>query len=93
MGREAARTFAREGSQVVGGDLGVEAAQATVDMVRAAGGTMVSLSLQQPCQLTRPGDCQALVDLVVGTFGRIDVLFNNAAMASFNWTEGTTDEE
>jgi NAD(P)-dependent dehydrogenase (short-subunit alcohol dehydrogenase family) len=90
MGREAARTFAREGSLVVGCDLGVEAAQATVDMVRAAGGTMVSL---QPCQLTKPGDCQALVDLAVGTFGRIDVLFNNAAMAYFNWIEDITDEE
>jgi NADP-dependent 3-hydroxy acid dehydrogenase YdfG len=29
----------------------------------------------------------ALVDFVVSTFGRIDVLFNNAAMAYFNWIE------
>jgi NAD(P)-dependent dehydrogenase (short-subunit alcohol dehydrogenase family) len=90
MGREAARTFAREGASVVGCDLTLDAAQATVDMVRAAGGTMVSL---QPCQLTKPDDCQALVDFAVRTFGRIDVLFNNAAMAYFNWIEDISDEE
>jgi len=90
IGREAARTFAREGALVVGCDLTVDAAQTTVDMVRAAEGTMVSL---QPCHLTKPADCQALVDFAVGTFGRIDVLFNNAAMAYFNWIEDITDEE
>jgi NAD(P)-dependent dehydrogenase (short-subunit alcohol dehydrogenase family) len=60
IGREAARTFAREGALVVGCDVTVDAAQATVDMVRAAGGTMVSL---HPCHLTKPADCQSLVDL------------------------------
>ena len=90
MGREAARVFAREGASVVGCDLKVDRAQGTVDIVRAAGGTMVSL---QPCHLTNPGDCQALVDFAVRTFGRIDVLFNNAAMAYFNWLEDITDDE
>jgi NAD(P)-dependent dehydrogenase (short-subunit alcohol dehydrogenase family) len=90
IAREAARTFAREGALVVGCDLTVDAAQATVDMVRAAGGTMVSL---HPCHLTKPADCQALVNFALDTFGRIDVLFNNAAMAYFNWIEDITDEE
>ena len=90
MGREAAQVFTREGASVVGCDLNVDAAQATVDIVRASGGTMVSL---QPCHLANPGDCQALVDFAVRTFGRIDVLFNNAAMAYFNWIEDITDEE
>jgi len=90
MGRAAAMTFAREGASVVGCDLNVDAAEATIAMVRDAGGTMVSL---QPCQLTNPADCQALVDFAVRTFGRIDVLFNNAAMAYFNWLEDITDEE
>ena len=33
------------------------------------------------------------MDLAVRTFSRIDVLFNNAAMAYFNWIEDITDEE
>jgi NAD(P)-dependent dehydrogenase (short-subunit alcohol dehydrogenase family) len=90
MGREAALTFAREGALVVGCGLHVDDAEATVAAVRAAGGTMVSM---QPCDLTKPGDCQALVDFAVRTFGRIDVLFNNAAMAYFNWLEDISDEE
>ena len=90
IGRAAAVAFAREGALVVGCDLNVDAAEATVEMVRGQGGTMVSL---QPCQITKPADCQALVDFAVRTFGRIDVLFNNAAMAYFNWLEDITDEE
>ena len=88
IGREAALTFAREGALVVGCGLFVE--EATVAAVRAAGGTMVSV---QPCDLTKPGDCQALVDVAVRTFGRVDVLFNNAALAYFNWLEDISDEE
>jgi len=90
MGREAALTFAREGGLVVGCGLHVDDAEATVEAVRAAGGTMVSL---QPCDLSKPADCQALVDFAVRTFARIDVLFNNAAMAYFNWLEDISDEE
>jgi NAD(P)-dependent dehydrogenase (short-subunit alcohol dehydrogenase family) len=90
VGRAAAVAFAREGASVVGCGRNVTEAQATVDMVRGQGGTMVSL---QPCQLTNPADCRALVDFAVRAFGRIDVLFNNAARAYFNWLEDITDEE
>ena len=90
IGREAALVFAGEGASVVGCDLNVEAAEATAHMVRKQGGTMVSL---HPCRLSEPGDCKALVDIAVRTFSRIDVLFNNAAMAYFNWLEDITDEE
>jgi NAD(P)-dependent dehydrogenase (short-subunit alcohol dehydrogenase family) len=90
IGREAALAFAREGASVVGCDLNVSAAEATVQTVRKAGGTMVSL---HPCRLSSPADCRALVDLAVRTYSRIDVLFNNAATASFNWLEEIGDEE
>ena len=90
MGREAALTFAREGALIVGCGLYVEDSEATLAAVRAAGGIMVSM---QPCDLTKTADCQALVDLAVRTYGRIDVLFNNAAMAYFNWLEDISDEE
>ena len=90
IGRAAAVAFAREGASVVGCDLNVDAWEETVEMVRGQGGTMVSL---QPCQITKPADCRALIDFTVRTFGRIDVLFNNAAMAYFNWLEDITDEE
>jgi NAD(P)-dependent dehydrogenase (short-subunit alcohol dehydrogenase family) len=90
MGRASALAFAREGASVVGCDVAVEPAEATVEMVRGAGGEMVSI---QPCHLSEPADCQALIDLAVRTFGRVDVLFNLAAVSYFNWLEDITDEE
>ena len=90
IGRAAALVFAREGASVVGCDVSVTAAEETTKMVLAQGGTMIS---RQPCRLTEPPECQALVDFALRAYGRIDVLFNNAAMAYFNWIEDITDEE
>src|SRR6202142_596549 len=90
MGRATALTFAREGASVVGCDVTVEQAAATVEMVRAAGGEMVSL---HPCQLGDPAECARLVELAVSEFGRIDVLYNLAAREHFHPLEGFTDEE
>jgi NAD(P)-dependent dehydrogenase (short-subunit alcohol dehydrogenase family) len=90
IGRATALTFAGEGAQVVGCGLIAEPAEVTVDMVHAAGGEMVSM---QPCDLREPTDCEALVDLAVRTYGRIDVLFNLAGASSFNWLEDITDDE
>ena len=90
MGGATALRFAREGASVVGCDVSVEAAAATVEMVRAAGGEMVS---KQPCRLDDPADCEALIELALHTYGRVDVLFNLAGMQWFNWLEDITDEE
>jgi NAD(P)-dependent dehydrogenase (short-subunit alcohol dehydrogenase family) len=90
MGRATAVAFARAGASVVGCDVTVEPAQSTVEMVRGAGGEMVSM---HPCHLSEPADCRALVELALSTYGRVDVLFNLAAMSYFNWLEDITDEE
>jgi NAD(P)-dependent dehydrogenase (short-subunit alcohol dehydrogenase family) len=90
MGRATALTFAREGASVVGCDVTVEPAQETVDLVHAAGGDIVSL---QPCRLDDPTDCMKLVELAVGQYGRVDVLFNLAARTHFSWLEDVTDED
>jgi NAD(P)-dependent dehydrogenase (short-subunit alcohol dehydrogenase family) len=90
MGRATALAFAREGASVVGCDVTVEQARATVEAVHAAGGDMVSL---QPCRLSDPADCAKLVELAVTEFGRIDVLFNLAARTHFNWLEDITDDD
>jgi NAD(P)-dependent dehydrogenase (short-subunit alcohol dehydrogenase family) len=90
MGRAAALTFAREGASVVGCDVTVEPAAATVDLVHAAGGEMVSL---QPCHLGDPAECARLVDFAVSEFGRIDVLYNLAAKSHFSPIETFTDAD
>src|SRR5258708_18127308 len=90
MGHAAAVAFAREGALLVGCDVAVEAAEETVEAVRAVGGQMGSL---QPCRLSDPADCAKLVELAVSVFGRIDVLYNLAARSHFHRLEDFTDEE
>ncbi|MBF9069179.1 SDR family NAD(P)-dependent oxidoreductase [Streptacidiphilus fuscans] len=90
MGRATALRFAREGALIVGCDVAVDSAKETVELVRAAGGEMVSL---QPLVLSDPDECARLVDFAVKEFGRIDVLFNLAARNRFAWIEEVTDED
>jgi NAD(P)-dependent dehydrogenase (short-subunit alcohol dehydrogenase family) len=90
MGRATALLFAREGAAVVGCDVAVESALETVELVRAEGGSMVSL---QPSRLSDPAECAKLVELAVSEFGRIDVLFNLAAKTHFSWLEDVTDDD
>jgi NAD(P)-dependent dehydrogenase (short-subunit alcohol dehydrogenase family) len=89
MGRATALAFAREGASVVGCDVAVDQAEETVELVKAAGGEMVSL---QPCVVSDPADCAALVDLAIETYGRIDVLFNLAGRSHFGLVEAVTDD-
>ena len=90
MGRAAALMFARQGAKVVGCDINRDAADATIDEVKSLGGDMVSLS---ECDLTDVNQCKRLVDLAVTTYGRVDVLFNNAAMAYFGWVDEISDDD
>lgn len=90
MGRASALAFAREGAKIVGCDVFADRAEEAVVAVREAGGEMVSL---HPCDLTKMEDCEALVALALSTYGRIDVLFNNAAMAYFGWIDEMTVED
>jgi NAD(P)-dependent dehydrogenase (short-subunit alcohol dehydrogenase family) len=72
-----------------GGSIG-RATALTFAREGALAGEMVSM---QPCRLTDPAECGAVVELAVRTFGRIDVLFNLAAASYFNWLEDITDDE
>lgn len=84
MGAAAAVRFAQEGAMIVGCDIVEDNNQHTVDSVCNAGGLMVGLN---GCDLTRYADCQKLVQLAVDTFGRVDVLFNNAGYVEFAWLD------
>ncbi|MFF4253869.1 SDR family NAD(P)-dependent oxidoreductase [Streptomyces sp. NPDC001663] len=79
QGREAARQFAAAGARVVGCDLDQEAAQETVDAVRAAGGEMITVG---PVDLSSPDGCRDWISTGLDAYGRLDVLYNNAAAES-----------
>jgi NAD(P)-dependent dehydrogenase (short-subunit alcohol dehydrogenase family) len=90
MGRAAALLFCKEGANVVGCDVNIESAEATLRDAQRADGQMVSL---QPADLTKQNDCDALVDLALKTYGGIDVVYNNAATAYFGWMDKFTYDE
>jgi NAD(P)-dependent dehydrogenase (short-subunit alcohol dehydrogenase family) len=76
QGRAAALRFAREGAKVVGCDLKADGAAETVELVRDAGGEMVS---QGGIDLTDEDAVRAWIGFAVDAFGDFDVLYNNAA--------------
>jgi NAD(P)-dependent dehydrogenase (short-subunit alcohol dehydrogenase family) len=90
IGTAAAIAFAREGAFVVGTGQDVGSSDEAIKAVRDAGGAMVAF---EPCDLSKPDDCRALVAFALKTYGRIDVIFNNAAKAYFNRIEDISDEE
>jgi NAD(P)-dependent dehydrogenase (short-subunit alcohol dehydrogenase family) len=90
MGGAAALLFCAEGAKVVGCDINAQKAEATLREANKAGGQMVSL---QPSDLTKQDQCDALVKLALDTYGGIDVVYNNAAMAYFGWMDQFTVEE
>ncbi len=89
IGRATAELFAREGANVVGCDISSSGAEQVVAEIRSTGGSIVSM---HPCDLTLKADCEALIALAEDTYGRVDVIFNNAGRPYMAWIEDMEDE-
>jgi len=89
MGRAMALAFAGEGATVVVADLNVDGAQAVVDEIDAAGGS----GLAKRLDVSQASESKALVEDVVGRYGHLDVLVNNAGIGLIKEVWDTTPEE
>jgi len=76
IGRATAILFAREGARVVVADVAPEGGRETVEAIRREGGEAIWVETD----VSKAGDVMAMVDATLQAFGRIDVLFNNAAV-------------
>jgi NAD(P)-dependent dehydrogenase (short-subunit alcohol dehydrogenase family) len=76
MGRTAALMFAAEGSKVVVAEFSEAAGKETVRLVREAGGDASFVRVD----VSKEADAKAMVDHTVATYGRVDVLYNNAGI-------------
>jgi NAD(P)-dependent dehydrogenase (short-subunit alcohol dehydrogenase family) len=76
MGRVAAQVFANEGAKVVVAEFGEAAGRETVQGVEAAGGEATFVKTD----VSDEGSAKAMVDHAVATYGRVDVLYNNAGV-------------
>lgn len=80
QGRAAALLFARHGATIVGCDLDVDRAKATVERVKAESGRMYS---SEPVDLADREATKVWIDFGLEAMGRIDVLYNNASVPKF----------
>ncbi|MCH1639077.1 SDR family oxidoreductase [Paenibacillus timonensis] len=76
IGKETAYKFASKGDRVVVADFNAEGGQAVVDHIVAHGGEAIFVKTD----VSKYEDVEALVEKAVDTFGRIDVMFNNAGI-------------
>ena len=77
VGRAAAILFAQHGARVVCADVREDWAQQTIDLIGAPG-----RAVAQACDVRREADVKAAVDRAVREFGRLDVMYNNAGVAT-----------
>ena len=75
IGKAAATLFAREGARVVVSDVD-EAGRQVVEAIKGDGGEAIFLRTD----VSRAEDAERMVDTAVRTYGRLDVLVNNAAV-------------
>ena len=89
MGQAEAIAFAKEGAKVVVADVNLATAEATRDAIVAAGGEAIAVAVD----VTRLADLQNLVDTTLATYGRIDVLVNNAGIFDYYTNSLDTSED
>lgn len=76
LGAALAYGFATAGAHVVIGDQDAQTARASADAICARGESAIAAR----CDITSEQDVRALIDLAVQTYGRLDVLINNAGI-------------
>ena len=70
--------FAREGAKVLCADLNGAAAKATADYINTQAGKIVAVSAE--INVANPEQVEGMVHNAEKTFGKMDILFNNAGL-------------
>jgi NAD(P)-dependent dehydrogenase (short-subunit alcohol dehydrogenase family) len=75
MGQAAAVLMAERGARIVVADVSVESAEAAAQVIRSRGGEAIG------CQgdIASEADWRSVIAAALDTYGRIDILYNNAA--------------
>ncbi|MFQ5934286.1 MAG: SDR family NAD(P)-dependent oxidoreductase, partial [Dehalococcoidia bacterium] len=78
IGRATALLFAREGAKVVVAGRTAEAGEAVVKSIEGEGGQAVFVKTD----VSVARDVKNMISIAVNTYGRLDVLFNNAGIGN-----------
>src|SRR5947208_9399459 len=76
IGRLAAEVFASEGASIVVTDIAEKDGEATAHAIREQGGKAIFVK----ANVASEAEIKHLVDSAIETFGRVDVLYNNAGI-------------
>jgi NAD(P)-dependent dehydrogenase (short-subunit alcohol dehydrogenase family) len=80
MGRVEAMLFAKEGAKVVENDVGVVMGEETVTLIKAESGEACFYQ----ADVAKAREVEKMMKFVVKTYGKLDILLNNAGMPSAN---------
>ena len=86
-GKAAAALYAREGAQVMCVDRDLAAAQETVSLIEAEGGT----AFAHQTDVGKPAELKSMVEACIARLGRIDILHNNVGIEDVSPLEDLTE--
>ena len=89
IGRATAVLFAREGARVAVADIQAQGGQETVQKIRDGGGEALFLRTD----VSKARDVENMIRHTIATYGRIDILHNNAATVVVKLLEDLSEEE
>ncbi len=76
FGREAALVFAREGASVAVADIDEAGGSDTASQIASLGGRAIFIR----ADVSRPAEVKAMVEETIRSFGRLNILYNNAGV-------------
>lgn len=89
IGKACSELFAREGAAVVITDIDSKPIDEAVKEIQAAGGNAVGIV----GDITKPEDCQKIMDKAVETFGKLEILVSNAGLPLDAMIHKMTDDQ
>lgn len=89
QGRAASVLFAYQGARIVVADLDDDGAGETIARVDAAGSSGIAVH----ADVSRRADCDAMVQVAIQQFGRLDILYNNAAVQMSGRLVDTSEDD
>ena len=89
IGRETALLFAQEGARIVVVDVNDTAGEETVADIKAAGGDAIYVH----ADVSKAADCENMVKAAEDTYGKLNILFNNAGIMHSDDDNAMTTEE
>lgn len=89
IGAASAKLFAKEGAKVMVADWQEEGGQKVVEEIKAASGEAIFIKID----VSKATDIDAMVSTCVSTFGKLDILFNNAGIAPMGKIEDFSEAD